>query len=117
MCFHSLSYVTFSSSNWKETSFIHSNQRENCTFWVVFTCLPKIYDWVTGPSTSKSKRSDDQDYVIDKDSWSIKIDDISPDYHEKLEKLKIEGFTLPCLHSKGKCTPTLKHPYTFVCFP
>ena len=56
-------------------------------------------------------------YLIDKDSWSIILEETSLDYDDKFDKLILEGHTLLCLHSDGFWKPTLKHPSTFVWFP
>ena len=41
---------------------------------------------------------------------------MSLDFDDKINKLALECLTFPCLHSDVFHKPTLKHPYTFVCF-
>ena len=83
----------------------------------VFTYQPNNYEWSTSSANSKSRCKDDQQNLIDKDSWPIIVEKISLDYDDKVDKLLLDGHTLPCLHSDGFCKPTLKHPFIFVWFP
>ena len=55
--------------------------------------------------------------MIDKDSWSLTIEENSPDYDDKLDQLLLESHTPPCVQSIDFCKPGLKHPYTIVWFP
>ena len=41
---------------------------------------------------------------------------MSLNFHDKVNKLTLECHTFPCLPSDVVHKPTLKHPYTFVCF-
>ena len=101
-------------SKLKKTNAIHCYQRKHCTFWCIH--LPtNFYDWLTSVANSKSRCRDDKDYFFDKGSWSIINGKISMDYHDKLDKVMLEGHTFPCLHSDGFCKPTLMHPYTVLC--
>ena len=84
--------------------------KKNTVYTGLFTYQPMKYEWITGTSNSKLRCKDDADHLTDKDSWSLKIEQFSPDYYDKLNKLILECRTLPCLHSDGFCEPTLKHP-------
>ena len=53
----------------------------------VFTSQLITYDWITSTENSTSRCKDNQEYLIDKDSWSILIGGISLDYDDKLNKL------------------------------
>ena len=59
----------------------------------------------------------DNEYLIDKDSRSIILEETSLGYVDEIDKIILAIHTLPCFHSDGFCTPTLKHPYTIVWFP
>ena len=98
----------------KELKARHCNQTVHTG---VITYQPKIFDWITGTDDSKLSCKNDQAYLIDKDSWSVIIEEISLNYVEKSDKLIPEGYTPPCLHFDAVCKPTLKHPYTIVWFP
>ena len=41
----------------------------------VFTYQPNKYDWIFCPELSKSRCSVEKQYLIDKDSWSVYIDE------------------------------------------
>ena len=43
----------------------------------VFTYQPAKYEWITGLSNSESRCSDKQEYLIDKNSWSLIIEEIN----------------------------------------
>ena len=43
----------------------------------------------------KSRCKDEHEQFIDKDSWSIKVEEFSLDYEENLDKLIFEVHTLP----------------------
>ena len=64
----------------------------------------------TFPENAKLRCSEYQEYLIDKGSCSLKIEEISLDYDVNLEKLVRQDDTLPYLQSDGFCRPTLKHP-------
>ena len=83
----------------------------------VFTYKTSIYDWNTSTSKSKSRCQDDEKDLINKDSWSLINEDISLEFDDELDKLILEGQTLPCVHSDGFCKPTLKHSLTSLWFP
>ena len=75
------------------------------------------YDLIISTANSQSRCKDDEDYLIDKDSWSKMFEETSLDYDVKVDKLKLESHTLPCLHSDGSRKPTLNYPYKIVWFP
>ena len=81
------------------------------------TYQPNNYDWITSTANSKSGCKDDADYLIDIDNWSLRIEEVSLDYDEKVDKLILEGHTSPCLHFDGFCKPTLKHSCSTLWFP
>ena len=91
--------------------------KKNTVHTGVFTRQPKNYDWINSTANSNSRCEEDQESFFDKSSWSLINEEISLDYDDKLQKLILEGQTLPCLHSDDFCKPTPKHPYTFVWFP
>ena len=81
----------------------------------VFTCQPKKYDWVTSIGMPKSRCKNDNEYLIDNDSWSVIYEDISLDYDNELDKLILESHTF-YVYTDGVCKPTWNHPLTVVCF-
>ena len=84
----------------------------------VFTYQPNIPDWIPEKNGNPHSRcSDEKEYLTDRDSWSLTLEELSLDYDDKRNKLINEGETPPCLHSDGFCKPTVKHPYTIVWFP
>ena len=84
---------------------------------VISPINPKI---VTGLLVVKIKNRIfviEMNMFLNEDSWSLTIQEITLDFDDKLEKLILEGHTLPCLYSDGFCKPTLKYPSTIVRFP
>ena len=77
----------------------------------VLTYQPNLFDWITSTDRSKLRLKVAKKYLFDKYSWSFIIEESSLDYDDKVDKLLLEGFTLPCLHSDDLCKRTLKHPY------
>ena len=65
----------------------------------VFTYQPNDYELITSTENSKSRYSDEQIYLKDKDSCSLILQKISLDYDDEIDKLILEGHTLQCLHS------------------
>ena len=80
----------------------------------IFANQTKNYDWNTSTANSKSLYKNDAEYPIDKDSWSLIIDEILLDCDDILDTLILASQTLPCLHSDSFCKPTLKHQETIV---
>ena len=64
-----------------------------------------------------TKCTDNQDYLSDKDSRFLIIEEISLDYDDRIDKLAPDRHTLPYLQFDSFCKPTLKHPLTIVWFP
>ena len=58
----------------------------------------------------KSSFNDDQGFIYEKDSWPFIFEEISLDSDDELDKLILEGHTLPCLYTDGFCKVTLKYP-------
>ena len=54
--------------------------------------------------------------ILFKNSWSLLIEEISPDFDSELVKLILEGHTAACLESLGIRKPTLKHANNIACF-
>ena len=81
-----------------------------------FTYQANFYEWNSSTAVSNLTCKAELNYLGDEDSWSLIIEQFSPEYDDKLDKIILEGLTFPCLHSDGFCKPTLKHPYTVVCF-
>ena len=73
----------------------------NTVYTGVFTFQLNKYDWITSTANSNSRCEEDQECLFDKDSWSLIIGEISLDYYDKSDKLRLEGHTLPCLHFDG----------------
>ena len=85
---------------------------------VVFTYQTDNRDWIPEKGDNPHSRcSEKKEYLTDRDSWSLTIEEILLYYDDKRNKLSNEADTFPCLHSDGFCKPTVKHPYTIVWFP
>ena len=74
-------------------------------------------NWITASENSQARCSVDQEYPIDKGSWSLNSEETSLDYDNKITLINLEGLTLPCLTSDGFCKQVLKYPITTVWFP
>ena len=88
----------------------------NTVHTIVLTYQRNYCVKITNCDNSKSTCADDQEYLLDKDRSSLLFEESSLIYGDKLDKLLLEGQSLPCLNFEGLCKPTLKHPYTIVCF-
>ena len=60
---------------------------------------------------------DKHEYIIEKDSWSLIVQEVELTYDEKENTLIYDGHTPPCLHDDGFCHPTILTPYNIVWFP
>ena len=65
----------------KQTPFTVTNL--NTAHTGVFTYQPDECDWITGTANLKSRCKDDREYLSDKDSWWLKIQESSLDYDDK----------------------------------
>ena len=83
----------------KQTPFTVTKKNIICTG--VFTYQLHIYDCITTCANLKSRCKGVNVYLFDKDSWSLIIEEVSLDYDDRLDKLILEGYTLPYLHSGG----------------
>ena len=70
----------------------------NTVYIGLFTYQPNIDDDITSTANLKSRCKVGQEYVFDKDGWSLIIEDITLDYDDKIDKLLLEYHTFPCLH-------------------
>ena len=75
----------------------------------VFTYQPKICDWITSTDNSNSRCKDDKKYLTENDSWSLKIEENSLEYDEKLDEFNFESHTFTSLHSLGFVNRTPKY--------
>ena len=80
--------------------------------------------WITNSqlvinSTLKEKAVcwDRNEFIIEKDSWSLIVKEIEITYDDKDNELIYHGHTLPCLHDDGFCKPTILTPFIIVWFP
>ena len=67
----------------------------------VFIYQPKFLIWITSFDASRSRLKESKEYLIDKDSWSLYIEEFSLENDENYDKLLPEVHTVPCLHSDG----------------
>ena len=70
----------------------------NTVYNGLFTYQSNIDEYITSTANSKSRCKDGLEYVIDKDGWSLFIEDITVDNDDKIYKLILEYHTFPCLH-------------------
>ena len=112
ICFDRLSFQVQNEKN--QTPF--TLNKLNTVHNGVFTYQPNNCDSIMNTAKAKSKCKDDQEYLMDKDSWSLVFEELFLDYDDNLDKQILECHTLPYLHSDAFCKRTLQHRYTFVWF-
>ena len=61
----------------------------------VLTWQSSNFDWIIGPENTSSRNSDDKNFLIDKFSWSLIIEEGSMIYGDKLNNLVFESPTFP----------------------